>query len=71
MIRKTHSDDTGSENVTAAYVIQAAFKVRIKELADAQDLSESQTMRRILADYFARLDAAPSPILNPGKADPA
>lgn len=68
MERHTQLIDTPEENATASFLIQPPFKRRIKEMAAAQDLSESQIMRRILDDYFSRLDAAPALAPTNGKA---
>jgi len=43
--------------VVAAYSIPADFKERIEKMAKDQDLNASQLVRRILRDYFERLDA--------------
>lgn len=57
-----------SELVTAAYSIPADIKARIEREAKEQDLKTSQYIRRILSDYFARLDgkdARPAPTSDP------
>lgn len=45
-----------NELETAAYYIHSSIKARIDQEAKRQDLNSSQLVRRILADYFARLD---------------
>lgn len=45
-----------NELETAAYYIPSSVKDRIEQEAKKQDLNASQFVRRILADYFARLD---------------
>ena len=47
-----------NELETAAYYIPSSIKARIDQEAKKQDLNSSQLVRRILADYFVRLDAA-------------
>lgn len=43
--------------VTAAYSIPQDIKDRLEQDAAKQDLKTSQLVRRILRDYFERLDA--------------
>lgn len=45
--------------VTDSYTIPSTWKERLEEISLQQDLNKSQLMRRILSDYFAKLDATP------------
>lgn len=56
MMRQAQRTEPVEKNVTAGYVIPPAYKRRIEEMAKAQDLSESQIVRRIFSEYFARVD---------------
>ncbi len=43
--------------ISTSYTLPPVYKERLEQLAKAQDLKASQLLRRILAEYFARLDA--------------
>lgn len=49
------------ELVTASYTIKEEHKARIESMARKEILNASIVMRRILDEYFAKLDASPAP----------
>lgn len=59
-----------NESVTVGYVLPTWMRTRIKQLAAAEDRSESAVLRRILGEAFERADdeVSPAPVAHPQEA---
>jgi hypothetical protein len=53
--------ETEDELVPAAFTIPAQLKARIEREAKANDRNASQVVRRILREYFERVDQTDQP----------